>query len=145
MQELAVVLRDAIREAGATKGNMQVVRRATQELELVLQHGFDEAFTRTFATVSWDDGTACGRAFRTGARIVIPDITLDPIYAPYVEISRASGYLAVQSTPMLDASGQVIGVLSTHFPQPQALSREAARRIDALACRAAERIGERLA
>src|SRR6185312_3669782 len=111
ISELAALLREAIGEGGATKGNMQVVRRAKKQLDLVVHQGFDAAFTRTFASVSWNDGTSCGRAFRTGARIVIPDITVDPSFRPYVEIARASGFLAVQSTPMLDAGGQVIGVL----------------------------------
>jgi GAF domain-containing protein len=136
------VVDEALPVEGAAKGNLQLVDRATQALRLVVQRGFDDAFLRTFASVSWDDATACGRAFRTAARIVIPDITLDAAYLPYVDIARAAGYLAVQSTPILDANGQVIGVLSTHFSRPQSLSKKAGHALDALARNAARRIAE---
>lgn len=43
-------------------------------------------------------------------------MTLDRFYEPYLSIAQASGYRAVQSTPILRADGTVIGVLSTHFP-----------------------------
>ena len=127
------VLAQAIDEDGATKGNLQLVDRQSHRLLLFAQRGFDEAFVRTFASVAWDDNTACGRAFRNGARVVIPDITLDAAYEPYVPQALAAGYRAVQSTPMIDDTGQVVGVLSTHFPTPQSLTKKACRRLDAIA------------
>lgn len=127
------VLAQAIGEDGATKGNLQLVDRKSHQLLLFAQRGFDEVFVRTFASVGWDDNTACGRAFRNGARVFIPDITLDPAYEPYVPDALAAGYRAVQSTPMLDDNGQVMGVLSTHFPQPQSLTKKACHRLDAIA------------
>lgn len=139
---MASLLEDAIREDGATKGNIQIVEREPQRLLLFAQCGFDDAFVRTFACVSWDDNTACGRAFRNGARVIIPDILLDAAYKPYVDVALEAGYRAVQSTPMLDDAGQVVGVLSTHFPHSQSLSKKAARRLDAIAREAALRIAD---
>lgn len=127
------VLAQAIGEDGATKGNLQLVDRNSHQLLLFAQRGFDQAFVRTFASVAWDDNTACGRAFRNGARVFIPDITLDAAYEPYVTHALAAGYRAVQSTPMIDDNGQVVGVLSTHFPTPQSLTNKACRRLDAIA------------
>jgi GAF domain-containing protein len=118
------------------------VDRASHQLLLFAQQGFDEAFVRTFASVAWDDNTACGRAFRNGTRVIIPDVTLDAAYEPYVDDALAAGYRAVQSTPLLDDAGQVVGVLSTHFPKPQTLSKKACRRLDALARHATRHILE---
>lgn len=137
IQALLHVVDEAMLADDAAKGNMQLVDPKAQTLSLVVQRGFDDAFMRAFACVSWDDGTACGRAFRSGARVVVPDITHDLAYRPYVDIARAAGYRAVQSTPMLDANGQVIGVLSTHFAQAQSLSKKAGRALDALSREAA--------
>jgi GAF domain-containing protein len=46
---------------------------------------------------------------------MIPDITIDRSFQPYLSIARSSGYLAVQSTPIMGAEGSVVGILSTHF------------------------------
>jgi GAF domain-containing protein len=45
-------------------------------------------------------------------------VTSDPDFAPHREIAAASGFQAVQSTPLLDSHGHVAGVLSTHYPLP---------------------------
>lgn len=62
IQTLLRVVDEAMLEDDAAKGNLQLVDRAARTLTLVVQRGFDDAFMRAFASVSWDDGTACGRA-----------------------------------------------------------------------------------
>ena len=37
---------------------------------------------------------------------------------PHREIAAASNFRAVQSTPLIDMTGRVIGVVSTHYPRP---------------------------
>jgi GAF domain-containing protein len=34
------------------------------------------------------------------------------------EAAAAAGFRAVQSTPLIDAAGTLLGVLSTHYPEP---------------------------
>ena len=70
-----------------------------------------------FADVT-DDGSACGRAARHHAQVVITDVTTDPGFAPHREIALASGFRAVQSTPLVNRAGHLVGMLSTHYPQP---------------------------
>ncbi len=71
----------------------------------------------TFAVVD-DDRSACGRAARNGAQRVITDVIADPGFKPHRDVAAASGFRAVQSTPLVDEAGRVVGVISTHYPRP---------------------------
>jgi GAF domain-containing protein len=74
-------------------------------------------FLEYFAVVD-DDHAACGRAARTGAQAVIVDVDTDPGFAPHRGIAAATGFRSVQSTPLVDYSGRLIGMVSTHFRRP---------------------------
>jgi len=50
--------------------------------------------------------------------VVIADITTDPGFAPHRDIALASGFYAVQSTPLVTRAGHHVGMLSTHYPRP---------------------------
>ena len=47
---------------------------------------------------------------RHGAQLVISDVTTDPGFGPHREIAAASGFRAVQSTPLIDEAGRLVGV-----------------------------------
>ena len=113
--QLRRLLDAAITADGASKGNVQLFNPYRNGLQIVAQQGFDESFLQQFAIVRRDEPSACGRAFRYGLRVVIRDITVDRFYVPYVSIAQASGYRAVQSTPIIRSDRSVVGVLSTHF------------------------------
>jgi GAF domain-containing protein len=88
--------------------------------------------------VQWDDASACAQALRRGSRVVVADVRTDPSFAPCRNIAEEAGFLAVQSTPLIGASGDVLGVLSTHFREPLAeLSKESRRSLDDCAAAAA--------
>jgi len=101
----------------AERGNVQLVDPATGALRIAAQRGFGPEFMEYFATVA-DDGSACGRAAQQHAQVVITDVITDPGFAPHREIALASGFRAVQSTPLVNRVGQLVGMLSTHYPQP---------------------------
>jgi GAF domain len=66
-----------------------------------------------------DDGhAACGRAAKECAQTVIADVAADPDFAPHRDIAAACGFRAVQSTPLADYAGHLIGVVSTRFRRP---------------------------
>jgi len=114
---LPAVLDGALWLTGADFGNVQLMDPATGSLRIVTQSGFGPEFLDYFAVV--DDGhSACGRAARAGAQAVIADVTADPDFAPHRDIAAASGFRAVQSTPLLDHAGRLIGMVSTHFRRP---------------------------
>jgi len=120
----------AIASDGSPKGNIQLFNPNVSALQIVAQRGFDIAFLQQFEFVRFDEPSACGRAFRLGRRVMIPDIHKDRVYMPYLSIAQSSGYRAVQSTPIIRSDGVVIGVLSTHFAQTHEWSDAAQRALD---------------
>jgi hypothetical protein len=113
-------LENVLSLARAERGNVQLLDPVSGELKIIAQHGFDAAFLDHFALVD-DDSSACGRAAGHGAQLVITDVISDPGFEPHRDIAAASGFRAVQSTPLLGLAGQVVGVVSTHYPRPYAL------------------------
>lgn len=102
---------------GAEQGNVQLADPVSGALKIIVQHGFDAAFLDRFAVVD-DDSSGCGRAASHGAQLVIPDVITDPGFEPHRDIAAASGFRAVQSTPLADGAGRVLGIVSTHYPRP---------------------------
>jgi hypothetical protein len=110
-------LEDALSLLHADRGNIQIIDPVTGSLVLVLQTGFSDEFLEYFAVVD-DDGSACGRAASKHEQTVIRDVSTDPGFTPHREIAAASKFRAVQSTPLVDQSGQLVGMLSTHYSRP---------------------------
>ena len=114
---LPQVLQGAMALVGGDLGNIQVVDPATGSLRLVTQAGFGPEFLDYFAVVE-DFHSACGRAARQGAQAAVADVRADPGFTPHREIAAAAGFRAVQSTPLVDYAGHLIGMVSTHFQRP---------------------------
>jgi hypothetical protein len=133
------VLEFALTLLHAERGNVQLADPATGALRIAAQRGFGPEFMEYFAAVT-DDRSACGRAAQHHAQVVITDVTTDPGFAPHREIALASGFRAVQSTPLVNRAGHLVGMLSTHYPRPTTPPRgdlQIASRFGAL-------VGERL-
>jgi GAF domain-containing protein len=111
------VLEFALTLLHAERGNIQLADPATGVLRIAAQRGFGTEFMEYFAAVT-DDGSACGRAAKQHAQVVITDVTTDPGFAPHRDIALASGFRAVQSTPLVNRAGHLVGMLSTHYPRP---------------------------
>jgi len=103
--------------ARAERGNIQLADPASGVLRIISQHGFDPEFLDHFAVVD-DDGSACGRAAMRGTQLVIADVLTDAGFEPHRRIAAASGFRAVQSTPLIDKAGRLVGMVSTHYPLP---------------------------
>ena len=63
--------------ARADRGDVQLVDPQCGTLRIIAQHGFDERFLDRFA-VAADRGSACGRAARRNAQLVITDVSRNP-------------------------------------------------------------------
>jgi hypothetical protein len=116
-QLLGKALDRAMSLLAAKRGNVQILDPADGTLKIIAQHGFSAEFLEYFAVID-DDRSACGRAASHRAQTVIPDVRTDPGFAAHRDIAAASGFRAVQSTPLIDHAGRVVGVLSTHYPHP---------------------------
>lgn len=122
-------LEETISLVGASFGNIQLADSLNGTLRIAAQRGFDQDFLDYFAEVE-DASSACGRAAEHRAQMVIPDVDRDDDFAPHREIAAASGFRAVQSTPIVSPSGRVLGILSTHFRRPYRPTRRQLRLVD---------------
>ena len=123
-------LDSSMRLLGADFGNVQLYNAKHKVLELVTTRGFHPEFIEKFKFVCSDDNTACGRAARSGERIIIEDVEQDALYKPYLQDAAKADYRAVQSTPIVDRQGRLLGMLSTHFRAPHRPSEDDLRLLD---------------
>jgi signal transduction histidine kinase len=140
---LSDILNAAIDLLRADMGNVQLYDPESHTLEIVAQQGFPQDFLDYFRRVGLHDGTACSRSVQSGERVIIEDIESDRLYDPHRAAASAAGYRAVQSTPLKNGAGHLLGVLSTHFRQPHRPSANELKMLDLYARLAADFI-ERL-
>jgi hypothetical protein len=127
---LLELLDAAIEVDHAVKGTVQLLDRDLGALEIAVHRGFDRSFLQLFEHVRPDEPSGCGRALRLRCRVMIPDVAADVVYAPYRSMAFASGYRAVQSTPIIAINGSLLGILSTHFAGVHQLSDAAQVALD---------------
>ncbi len=136
MQE---ILRAAIDMQGTELGNVQVLNPASGKLEIVAQQGFRAPFLEHFREVGLDHDSACARALRSGRRHAIEDIQADPECGDeFRRVAAEAGYRSVQSTPLVGRDGRLLGMLSTHYPEPRRLAERESRALDLYARQAAD-------
>src|SRR5262249_59711885 len=92
------LLEQVLSLARADRGNVQLADPASGALAIIAQHGFDAEFLDHFTVVD-DDRSACGRAARHGAQLVITDVSIDPGFEPHRQIAPPAGFPPLQPTP----------------------------------------------
>jgi GAF domain-containing protein len=110
---IATILNDSMALNGAEYGTLQLV--AGDDLLIVDQRRFKPPFLNTFRKVARLEGSACGRALRSGQTVVIEDIELDEEFASFRPVARAAGFRAVATTPLFTRAAELVGTVSTHF------------------------------
>jgi PAS domain S-box-containing protein len=123
---------------GADFGNVQLLDETRSALTIEAQRGFSQDFLDFFREVSADRASTCGRALRTGERIIVEDVEADASFAPMRHVCRAAGFRAVQSTPLLGRDGRPLGMISTHFRAVHRPSEQELRRLDLYARQASD-------
>lgn len=117
-QLLGELLDAAIAITAANMGNVQLLN-AGGELQMAVQRGFAPPFLDILKTVQGAD-TSCGLALKERRRVIVEDVANSRIFVDE-SIRRTlleAGVRAVQSTPLINRSGTVIGIFSTHYLQP---------------------------
>jgi PAS domain S-box-containing protein len=134
------IMEAAILAAEADKGTLQLIRPDSEALEIVAQCGFDQSFIDFFSSVSHGSAAVCAAAFQKGERVIVEDVMASPIFVgtPALDMQLTAGVRAVQSTPLINRRGEMIGVLSTHWSKPQRPDGNILRYIDLLARQAAD-------
>ena len=123
--------------------SMQAVDEKENGLRLLAYRGFGSDFSDTYKIVHSNARTSCAWARRTCQRVVISDIETSDFLADApmaIEQYRRDGIFAMQSTPLLSRSGELIGMISTHWEAPHQPSERDFRLLDILARQAADLI-----
>lgn len=149
------ILDAAIEVTEADLGNIQLVDQG--HLRIVRQRGCSKAFLNFFRKVSHETTAACAAARLSRSRVIVEDVRWDKLFrgTPAGEVLLRDGIRSVQSTPLIGPSGELYGMLSTHFRRPGRPHERALRYLDLLASQAGqvletlhyaeiERRGERL-
>jgi PAS domain S-box-containing protein len=134
----------AVAITNADMGTIQLLEG--NRLKIASQQGFDPALAPIFEVFDIDVGEVATNVLRR-ERVIIEDVADSPLIrnAEAVELILAAGVRAIQSTPLLNRSGELLGVLSTHYRTPQRPSARTLRMLDLLARQAADLIEQRQA
>jgi len=89
-----------------------------------------------------DSKTTCGIALRNMQRVVATDICSGRLFSDSEDQNAyvRAGIRACQTTPLIGAAGNVVGMLSTHWRTPHQPSEKDFRLFDILAKQAADLI-----
>ena len=141
------ILEAAIALMRSEMGGMQMLHPDRNELQLLAWKGFDSASAAFCEWVRVDSDSTCGVALKTGERALVPDVETCEFMAGSGDLDayRRSGVRAVQTTPLISRSGQVIGMISTHWQEPHQPSERELGLLDVLARQAADLIERRQA
>jgi PAS domain S-box-containing protein len=122
--------------------SMQMLHPERNALELLAWKGFHPESAAHWKCVRLDSDTSCGEALRNGRRVIVPDVETCEFIVDQADIdaNRRSGVRGVQSTPLTSRSGQVLGMISTHWRRPHQPSERDLSLIDVLARQAADLI-----
>jgi PAS domain S-box-containing protein len=122
--------------------SMQLLDPERKQLRLLTWKGFHPQSAAFWERVHFHSTTTSGLASSAGCRVVVPDIETCDFMAgtPDLDEYRRSNIRAVQSTPLVSRSGQLLGIISTHWREPHQPTDPALRRLDVVARQAADLI-----
>jgi PAS domain S-box-containing protein len=122
--------------------SMQSFNPERNNLRLLAWKGFHPQSAAFWEWVHLDSASTCGLALTAGSRVVVPDIETCDFMADTADLVeyRRSNIRAVQSTPLVSRSGQLLGMISTHWYKPHQPSESALRQLDVLGRQAADLI-----
>lgn len=115
------------------------------DLILLAFRGFTPEAAHFWRRVPADSGSTCAVALRTGRRVIASDVEQCDFMAGTEDLAtyRQTGIRAVQSTPLLSRTGELVGMISTHWRQVHAPTERDLRMFDVLVRQAADLIDRR--
>ena len=101
----------------ADMATMQILFPENNELLLLASKGFDPDTIKDWKWIKKGAETACGTALERQQRIIIADIEKSQFIRTEEgrNVYRSAGVRAAQSTPLISRSGQVVGMITTHW------------------------------
>jgi PAS domain S-box-containing protein len=136
------ILEVAISLMAADMASVQIFDPERGGLRLLAWTGFHLESAAFWEWVHFDSSSTCGLAFSSGCRVVVPDTETCAFLAGTTDLDeyRRSHIRAVQSTPLMSHTGQLLGMISTHWREPHQPAERALRYLDVLGRQAADLI-----
>jgi GAF domain-containing protein len=100
--------------------SIQSLDHERNNLQLLAWKGFHPQSAAFWEWVYLESASTCGLALFSGCRVVVPDVETCNFMAGTADLEeyRRSNIRAVQSTPLVSRSGQLLGMISTHWHDP---------------------------
>jgi PAS domain S-box-containing protein len=118
--------------------SIQVLDEASSRLKLAGYVGFHPDSAAFWEWVDAGVGSACGQALASGERVILPDVDRFEADPPELDAFRRSSILSVQSTPLVARTGEIVGMMSTHWHRRDAIAEARYRYFDILTRLAAD-------
>ncbi len=67
---------------------------------------------------------SCGTAAFTGRRVVVADISTNPLWSPWAEVAARAGLASCWSEPITDAGGRLLGTFAMYQRKPSSPTRQ---------------------
>ena len=114
-------------------GAIQLYDSANHVLKIVAQHGFETDFLDYCNTAGLEADSACNQSMEARTRIVVKDVASDPVFSSdFKGLLLRANVRSIQATPLIDSSGKLVGIVSTHYSHPNP-SPDALKHVDDLA------------
>jgi GAF domain-containing protein len=122
---LGKILSYLIGRTEADMGNVQLLDPVSGKLLIRQQSGFAPPFLEFFNTVE-SGRAACGAALSARQQVIVADTTdTDHLFdGGSLEAILDANVRAVISTPLVGSTGEVVGVISTHYREPTVPTRD---------------------
>ena len=134
------VLEQAVTLMGAQFGVMQLYVSPQDTLLMIAERNFAPEFADRFACFTPDGRTACSRALASQRRVIVDDVANDELFAPHADAALSAGFHSLQATPVIRPSGEVVGIITTHYAAPHGIQKDRFGRLDEYVRDAAPRI-----
>ena len=137
------ILQAAISLTNADCGTMQMASEDGKMLEIVAHKGLGEKFVSHFFRVC-EGRCVCGKAFEERTRVIVESVLESKIFdgSENRQVLLDEGICHIQSTPMFSTTGNMLGILTTHYKSPHQFNERELRAIDMLSHHAADIIGQ---
>jgi GAF domain-containing protein len=143
--DLLRVLDIAIGMTSADMGTLQRFDESADCLKIVASRGFSSEALSFFGVVRRDTNTTCAVSLTRRMRVFVEDVSTSYLFVGTLELDmlRAGGIAAVQSTPLISSNGRLWGVFTTHFREPQIESEFDHAPLDGFALQVADNLEQR--
>jgi PAS domain S-box-containing protein len=141
------VLDTAMDLMNAEFGTIQRLDPQAYELDMLSYREFTAETISQWDRVDTETASSCGKALQTEERVIIPDVeTCEFIeQGEDLEAFTRIGIQSMQSTPLISRSGELLGMISTHWTDPHEPSERDLHLLDVIARQVADLMEQRAA